>query len=77
MSDIFKNSPTFRLFKREPSFTEGASRLIDLGANIQDYNISQTGSEADYEALMSDWKAVGSDLNSAMKVYEQEFAKAG
>ncbi|MDE2188437.1 MAG: hypothetical protein KGJ35_01770 [Patescibacteria group bacterium] len=76
MSDIFKNSLTFRLFKKRPSFFEGASSLLDLGANVQRYNLSSTDDEADYEALKSDWQAVGDDLRSSIKTYEQSLAKS-
>ena len=71
MSEIFKNSSTFRLFRREPSFAEGASRVIDLGATMQHYNSSSNENEADTKAIQSDWEAVGSDLKSSIKTYEQ------
>ncbi len=76
MSEIFKNSPTFRLFKREPSFAGGVSSVLDLGATLQQYNNSATGNEADCDALKSDWQAVGNDLNNSIKMYEQELTKS-
>jgi len=52
------------------------SRMLDLGATLQDYNISETEQEADIRALKSDWCAVGEDLNFSIKNYEQGFAKS-
>jgi hypothetical protein len=76
MSEIFKKSPTFRLFKREPSVLEGISRILDVGSNSQKYNNSNTENEADSRALKSDWQAVGNDLRSSIKQYEQKLAKS-
>lgn len=64
-----------RLFA-EPSFFEGMSRVLDLGATLQDYNISETEQEADIRALKSDWRAVGEDLKFSIKNYEQGLAKS-
>ncbi len=72
MKNIYSSS---RLFA-EPSFLEGMSRMLDLGATLQDYNISETEQEADIRALKSDWCAVGEDLNFSIKNYEQGFAKS-
>lgn len=76
MSNSFKNSPTFRLFRNEPSFIEGLSRLLDLGSRPERYNESETPEGADYDALESDWQAVGNDMKASIKAYEQRLAKS-
>ncbi len=63
-----------RLFS-EPSFVEGISRIIDLGATLQEYNASETEHQADIEALSSDWRAVGEDLRFSIRKYEQTLPK--
>lgn len=72
MKDFYASS---RLFA-EPSFFEGMSRVLDLGATLQDYNISETEQEADIKALKNDWSAVGEDLKFSIKNYEQRLAKS-
>lgn len=67
-------SITNRLFA-EPSFVEGMSRVVDLGATLQEYNTSETEHQADIEALRSDWQTVGKDLKVSIKKYEQGLAK--
>ncbi len=59
-----------QLFAR-PSAIEGVARLLDLGITLQEYNASETENEADAKALKSDWHAVGIDMKSAVKKYEQ------
>ena len=59
------------LFAR-PSFASGVSRIMDLGATMQIYNNSKTENEADLKALKKDWEAVGEDILSAVKEYEQK-----
>jgi len=63
-----------RLFA-EPSFVEGVSRLLDLGATLQDYNSSETEQKADAKEIKNDWSAVGGDLRSSISNYEQKFAE--
>ncbi len=60
-----------RLFA-EPSFLQGFSSIIDLGGTLQEYNTSRTENEADINALLNDWLAVGNDIKGAVKKYEQE-----
>ena len=64
---------TFGLFAR-PSFLEGVGRLIDFGGTLNEYNTSATPDEADYQALASDWWAIGNELRTAMKEFEAEYA---
>ena len=74
MSEIFKNSQTFRLFRKEPSFIDGMASLVDFSQNIDRYNISKTPQGADIESLQADWVAVCADLTNSIKVYEQTSA---
>ena len=53
------------LFAR-PSFIEGISRILDLGGTLSEYNRSPSGEEADFNALYSDWYAVGDDVRTAI-----------
>ncbi len=71
MKNVYLSS---RLFAT-PSFIEGISRVLDLGATLQKYNDSKTELEADTNALKSDWQSVGEDLKSSIKTYEQGFTK--
>lgn len=50
----------------------GVARLFDFGQSLNRYNYSPTPGEADYQSLLSDWMAVGDDLNWAIKKYEPE-----
>lgn len=56
----------------DPSFIRGVGRAVDLGATRNIYNDSDTPEEADVRALRSDWVAVGKDLRSAMRAFDQE-----
>jgi hypothetical protein len=54
------------LFVR-PSLLNGAARVIDLFADLDDYNVSGSPQEADARAIYADWLAVASDLEVSMK----------
>ena len=71
MSDIFKNSLSFRLFKKEPSFVDGMASLIDISPNLSRYNQDDSPIEADTNSLRADWYAIGSDLRKATNIYER------
>lgn len=58
------NRTTF-LFS-ESSFIEGVGRIVDFGLNLNKYNFSESGEEADYRALKSDWYAVGDDIRKVL-----------
>lgn len=62
---------SFFLFAR-PSFSEGTARILDFGDTLTEYNRSKTPEEADFNALFSDWCAVGDDLRTAMSRIERE-----
>ena len=59
--------PTFRLIRKEPSFSEGVISLVDFGDNVNKYNTDNTGEEADAKSLYSDWKSVGNDLKKSLE----------
>lgn len=61
-----------RLFA-EPSFVEGAARVLDIGGTLQKYN---TEHHPDIAALKNDWRAVGDDLKSSIEFYERTLATA-
>jgi hypothetical protein len=48
----------------------GVARLMDLGAELDSYNVSQTPEEADALALLCDWRMVGRDLRTAISKVE-------
>lgn len=66
-------SETEFLFAR-PSFIEGFARIVDFGNTLNIYNDSKTVNEADLKALKSDFKMIGKDIASAVKVYDKKKA---
>ncbi len=56
------------LFPRASIWT-GMARIFDFGQSLNRYNRSPTPEEADYQALLSDWLAVGDDLRWAIREY--------
>ncbi len=69
-----KNISSSDLFAR-PSFIEGIARIVDLGGNLQEYNVSETEAEADENAIGNDWRIVGQDLSNSFKRYERGSTK--
>ena len=63
-----------RLFAN-PSFVEGASRVLDILGNQDIYNEDQTPDEADAKALLSDWASVGDHLILATKEFDSHVRK--
>ena len=57
------------LFAR-PSFIEGVARILDFSGTLNEYNSCDTGEEADARAILSDWQAVGSDIEDASKKFD-------
>jgi len=76
MSEAFKNSPTFQLFKHEPSAVSGMATLLDLGSTLNRYVTSKTENDADRKALKSDWQAVGNDMKSSIDSYGEHTKQA-
>lgn len=54
-----------------PSFITGIARILDPFGTLNTYNTSSSGEEADYDALRSDWKAVGDDIRYAIRSYKR------
>ena len=59
-----------------PSFVEGASRILDFGSTLNEYNRSLTSEQADYLALRADWRLVGMDLARAIDSEQEVVAGA-
>ena len=55
----------------KPSFLTGVARLVDFSRSLNTYNTATSGFKADYDALYSDWLAVGDDLESAINEYAE------
>jgi hypothetical protein len=53
----------------------GAARLLDFGQSLNRFNYSLSPGEADSQALLSDWLAVGDDINWAAKEYKLQIQK--
>jgi len=64
----------YSLYAR-PSFIEGAGRVADLGATLNEYNYTLTPEQADMLALMSDWLDIGADLLLSIEKYEKSSQK--
>jgi hypothetical protein len=60
----------------EPSALHGVARLLDLGVQLDSYNVSLTEAIADAIAIHCDWLAVGQDLRGAMKAKDAELKQA-
>jgi len=51
----------------QPSLASGAARIFDLWGQFDDYNRSDSTSEADGKAIAADWLVVGQDLSDAIE----------
>ena len=60
------NDQSTRLFAI-PDFAQGVGSLFDVFGTLNQYNNAESPEEADYEALRSDWQAIGDDLRQAMQ----------
>uniref|UniRef100_E6Q0D5 Uncharacterized protein n=1 Tax=mine drainage metagenome TaxID=410659 RepID=E6Q0D5_9ZZZZ len=56
----------------QPSFGSGVARVFDLWGQLDDYNRSDTPSEADAKAIAADWLVIGQDIFDALDQYESE-----
>lgn len=61
----------YHLFAR-PSFWAGWAQIMDFDNTLFLYNNSLTPEQADYLALLNDWRIVGDDLRKAVKALESE-----
>jgi hypothetical protein len=48
-----------------PSILYSFGRLVDLGGQLDSYNVTPTPADADIFAFMNDWSAVSDDLREA------------
>ena len=55
-----------------PGFISGMSRVLDLGATLNEYNSAFIPGLADSLAIQSDWSIVGADLQNAINDYGKE-----
>jgi hypothetical protein len=60
----------------QPSFLSGVARTLDLWGQFDDYNSSETGADADFNALAADWLVVGQDLADAIEQSESALKAA-
>jgi hypothetical protein len=60
----------------QPSFMSGASRVIDLWGQFDDYNRSDTPAEADAKAIAADWLLVGQDILEAFEKCDSDVTAA-
>jgi len=59
-----------------PTWKEGAGRLLDFGDALTEYNGLPSPDEADLFAMWLDWRAVGEDLETSMKLHARELNDA-
>jgi len=65
----------FALLFARPSFLEGAARVLDIGATLQEYNFAASPREADQWALSADWKSACEDFGVAWETFERAHPK--
>lgn len=56
----------------QPSFVSGVARVFDLWGQLDEYNRSESPSEADAKAIAADWFVVGQDIAEAIECQESE-----
>lgn len=56
----------------EPSCLEGIARIFDFSNGLGTYNTSDSPEEADFKAILSDYYAIGQDLEDSMKEFQNE-----
>lgn len=76
MTELLRNirkSYSFRLRKEPQTFIEGVASVFDVSGKIEEkYNTDNTEEKADFNALSSDWHAVGKDMYSALDTYDSQ-----
>ena len=58
-----------------PTAWTGIGSLFDICGVLNTYDIAPSSERADYEALRSDWLAVGDYITEAIIRYQQEIEK--
>jgi hypothetical protein len=66
-----KRYKTNRLFHRT-SVLDGIGSIINIAGNYFDFKYSNSGEEADSEAIENDWGVVGNDIRKAAKKINNE-----
>jgi hypothetical protein len=56
----------------QPSFIEGAGRVLDFGDTLTEFNRSLDDEQADRLALWADWSAVGDDIGAVINRFVTE-----
>lgn len=69
------SSPTFRLFKKRMSFSDGMGSLICPSGSKERYNFDNTKEAADFNSLYADWLAIGEDMKKAIDYVAHELRK--
>ena len=54
-----------------PTIWTGIGSLMDICGVLNTYNAAPSGAKADYDALRSDWLAVGDDIAAAIKMQKE------
>lgn len=65
------------LLGARPSFVEGVSQILDFGGTMNEYNQSMTPEQADYFALLADWRLIGVDIQGALLHYADRSSNRG
>lgn len=73
LNDLRRDNERF-LFA-DPSFVRGMATVLDLGGTLVSFNQSLTPEQADYRAMVSDWAAIGLELESAAHVVTSKAEK--
>lgn len=63
---------TFGYLYARPSLIEGVGRIMDFGNSLNVYNETITPEQADFLAMLADWRVVGSDIQSALGDLDKE-----
>ena len=54
-----------------PTIWTGIGGLMDICGVLNTYNAAPSGAKADYDAIRSDWLAVGDDIAAAIKMQKE------
>ena len=58
-----------------PTFWAGIGSLIDVYGALSIYNSSPSAAKADYDALRSDWLAVGDSIAAAINIESEKMKR--
>jgi hypothetical protein len=60
-----------------PTLLSGMARVFDLSGSLNEYNYCDTPEKADFYAIHSDWRSVGTDILIAVENFKDENADYG